>query len=141
MEYVLGSLITLVSIWFVRHFLKPLAQLPKLSIRYTQSSSYEKIKEVAPIVRIFKKPKPSQSTLYEKKQSTRVIIVNGTAYWIADNVLFKAGIVNGIIDKDSAEKVDTMAMNDVQLDETIFIVNKLTEGLEDDRGNSRNKKL
>ena len=141
MEYVLGSLITLGSIWFVRHFLKPLSKLPTLSIRYTQSSSYEKIKEVAPIVRIFKKPKPSQARLYEKKQSTKVIIINGAAYWIADNVLFKADMVNGIIDKDSAEKVDTMVMNDVQLDETIFIVNKLTEGLEDDRGNSRNKKL
>lgn len=141
MEYVLGSLITLMSIWFVRRFLKPMTQLPKISIRHTQSNSYEKIKEVAPIVRIFKKPKPSQSTLYEKKQSTRVIVIKDMAYWIANNVLFKASMENGIIDKDSAEKVDTMAMDDVQLDETIFIVNKLTEGLEDDRGNSRNTKF
>jgi hypothetical protein len=141
MEYVVGSLITLISIWFVRHFLKSSVQLPKLSIRYTQSNSYEKIKEFAPIVRIFKKPKPSQSTLYEKKQSTKVLVVNGMAYWITNNILFKANATDGIINKESAEKVDTMAMNDVQLNETIFIVNKLTEGPEDDRGNSRNTKF
>jgi hypothetical protein len=52
--------------------------------------------------------------------------------------LYTAKLIDGKVDDESTTTVDTMGMDKVQLDKTIFIVSKLTEGLEDDRSNTGN---
>lgn len=126
----------------MRRFLQPVVSKSKpIFIKNTQSNNYEVVKVAMPIIKIFKKQKPTQASEFVTKQSTRVMMVDGQAYWISNSKLYSAEILNGRIDNNSTKEVDTISMDDVQLKKTIFIVSKLTEGLEDDRGNSRNTKF
>jgi hypothetical protein len=81
----------------------------------------------------------SQSKNHYDKTNIKVIIVDGTAYWIKDNTFYKAPLVDHMIDKESAQQVDTTDMNKVQLDQMLFILDKLKEGVDDDSGRSRNE--
>ena len=81
----------------------------------------------------------SQSKVHHDKTNIRVIIVENSAYWIKDNIFYKAPLVNELIDKESAEQVDTINMDKVQLDKMLFIMDKLREGINDDSRGSGNK--
>ncbi len=80
----------------------------------------------------------TQSTIQHSKNNIKVIILDNEAYWIKDNIFYKAPLVNELIDKDSAEQVDTIHMDKVQLDKMLFIMDKLTEGINDDSRGSGN---
>ena len=80
----------------------------------------------------------TQSRRHQEESTTRVIVVDNEAYWIKNNIFYKAPLVNEKIDKDSAEKVDTTNMDKVQLDKMLFIVDKLAEGTSDDSRGSGN---
>jgi hypothetical protein len=79
-------------------------------------------------------PRPIQTD----KDALRVISLNDDAYWIEDNKVYTAKIIDGRIYDDSKNIVDMHSLNDVELDKMIFIIEKLTEGLEDDDRNSGN---
>lgn len=81
----------------------------------------------------------TQSMKHYDKVNVKVIIVDNIAYWIKDNVFYKAPLINELIDKDSTERVDTMGMDKVQLDKMLFIMDKLREGISDDNRNSGDK--
>jgi hypothetical protein len=80
-----------------------------------------------------------QSTNHYDKTNIKVVIVDNNAYWIKDNIFYKAPLVNELIDKDLAEQVDTISMDKVQLDKMLFIMDKLREGTNDDSRGSRDK--
>lgn len=80
----------------------------------------------------------TQSRRHQEDSTTRVIVVDNEAYWIKNNIFYKAPLVNERIDKDSAEQVDTTNMDKVQLDKMLFIVDKLAEGTSDDSRGSGN---
>jgi hypothetical protein len=81
----------------------------------------------------------TQSKLHYDKSNIKVIILDNNAYWIKDNIFYKAPLVNELIDKESAEQVDTIHMDKVQLDKMLFIMDKLREGIEDDSRSSRDE--
>ena len=84
------------------------------------------------------KVKP-QSQIQHDKTNIKVIIVDNSAYWIKDNIFYRAPLINQLIDKESAEQVDTIHMDRVQLDKMLFIMDKLREGISDDSRGSGNK--
>jgi hypothetical protein len=81
----------------------------------------------------------TQSKNHYDKTNVKVIILDNQAYWIKNNIFYKAPLVNQLIDKDSAEEVDTISMDRVQLDKMLFIMDKLREGKTDDSRGSRNE--
>jgi hypothetical protein len=81
----------------------------------------------------------TQSKARYDKNNIKVIIFDNDAYWIKDNIFYKAPLVNEIIDKEAAEEVDTIHMDKVQLDKMLFIMDKLREGIEDDSRSSRDE--
>jgi hypothetical protein len=81
----------------------------------------------------------TQSKLHYDKSNIKVIILDNNAYWIKDNIFYKAPLVNELIDKESAEQVDTMGMDKVQLDKMLFIMDRLREGINDDSRGSGNE--
>ncbi len=81
----------------------------------------------------------TQSKNHYDKTNVRVIILDNNAYWIKDNIFYKAPMVDQMIDKDSAEQVDTIHMDKVQLDKMLFIMDKLREGINDDSRGSRDQ--
>ena len=77
--------------------------------------------------------------MHYDKTNIKVIIFDNNAYWIKDNIFYRAPLVNELIDKESAEQVDTIHMDKVQLDKMLFIMDKLREGISDDSRGSGNK--
>jgi len=71
----------------------------------------------------------TQSTDYFDKHHPRILIVENEGYWIKDNAVYRAEFTGDGIDEDTAVKLDTMTMNDVELKKHIFIIEKLTKGL------------
>ena len=80
----------------------------------------------------------SQSQIQHDKTNIKVIIVDNSAYWIKDNIFYRAPLINQLIDKESAEQVDTLHMERVQLDKMLFIMDRLREGINDDSRGSGN---
>jgi hypothetical protein len=83
----------------------------------------------------------TQSKNHYEKTNVKVIILDNQAYWIKNNIFYKAPLVNQLIDKDSAEEVDTINMDRVQLDKMLFIMDKLREGKTDDSRGSRDQQF
>jgi hypothetical protein len=75
-----------------------------------------------------KPPRKTQASEHTRGQEVRVIIIENEAYWISEQTLYVATLIDGVIDNNTTKKVDTMTMDTVQLDKTQFIVQKLTEG-------------
>ena len=92
------------------------------------------IEELSSVLKLSKK---TQASVYNEKQNVRVIIMENQAYWIVDQRLYVADMVDGTVDNDTTRVVDTMTMDDVELEKTQFIVQKLTEGKGNDSGYPR----
>ena len=112
---------------------------PSSKHKVRQSDAYLfllSIQKFSPIKNKVKKQR--QSTVYDSKVNIKVIIMDEQAYWIKDNVFYTADMDGDYVDKDTTRRVDTMAMNTVQLDKMMFIVDKLREGNLNDSGGTRN---
>ena len=129
-----GLTITILLVLFVyilglRHRDRPqIISQSMLLYRYTNGKKYSR--------KIISK---TQSKNHYDKTNVKVIIVDSHAYWIKDNIFYKAPLVNELIDKNLAEQVDTIHMDRVQLDKMLFIMDKLREGINDDSRGSGNK--
>ena len=137
MEYFLGSLITLLIMAYfskrTQHVMSKKLKSVQLSQSYIDSLVSQKILDVL----LPPEKKKTQSTNHFKKDEVRVIVIEGEAYWIVNQTLYVANLVDGTVDNDTTRKVDTMTMDDVQLEKTQFIVQKLTEGKGNDSGYPR----
>lgn len=138
MEYFLGSLITLATLYVAFKINRGKITKPTNFIKYSQAYKNEALKDIFRKIISPKQPIKTQSTNHIRKISTKVLFLNDNAYWIRDNALYIADLINGEVDEGSTRTVDTMAMDKVQLDKTIFIVSKLREGIDDDRSNTGN---
>jgi hypothetical protein len=138
MQYIMGF----VSAFFLLFFIVKLQNKYNILYNFSEKSfmpSQSKIHELAkehmlvPIEenKIINKVS-RQSELHEKRTNVKVIIMDDEAYWIKDNILYTASMAGNNVDKDTTRRVDTMTMSKVQLDKTMFIVDKLREeGLDD----------
>lgn len=71
--------------------------------------------------------KSTQSLDFLNKRLRKIMFIEDNAYWIDNNVVYKAKANNDEIDNNTVEKVDIMTMDKVELDKMIFIIEKLTE--------------
>jgi hypothetical protein len=143
MEYILGSLTTLITIAILYRIINVKTNKIRLGKDLIRSQSYihDLVKFALPSNAELKARKPTQAKKHYEELFTRVIIVEDDVYWISNNSLLFAKLVDGIIDQDSINPVDIMAMDKVELDKMIFIVDTLTEGTANDNRNSGNKEL
>jgi hypothetical protein len=137
MEYFLGSLITLIIMsYFGRRSANVVSKKLK-TVNISQSQINELVFQKITDEFLPKPIKKTQSSDHREKDEIRVIIIENEAYWILNQTLYVAKLIDGIVDNDTTTKVDTMTMNDVQLEKTQFIVQKLTEGKGNDSGYPR----
>jgi len=136
MEYFLGSVITLASLFVFNQMLKKLTSKEIGVPIFSQTAKVELLKNYLISV-ITKKPeKETQSRNHLKKNSMKAFFLGKDVYWIENGFLFTAKINNKEIDESTKKKVDTHSIDKVELDKISFIVDKLTEGNKDDSGNS-----
>jgi hypothetical protein len=100
------------------------------------------IKNVLPKER-FDKPKViKQSQKHIQKNMLKVIITEGKAYWILDNVFYSANAVNGRVDENTVEVLNFENMPNKELDKMLSILDDLKQGVEiNDSGSAGNQGL
>lgn len=134
MEYLIGSVVTILAIIIANKIVVNKMTKYKLSsIAYSQSIIHDTLAPFLPTnEELDRKVLNTQSKKHSRENSIRVLFVSNKAYWIKDNAFYTADLVDGIVDEESTKKVDIMNMSDVQLKEMSFIVEKLTEGIDDE---------
>lgn len=145
MQYFIGSVIALVvfaaslRVIVDRYMEDTVEQVFK--IKYSQKHIHNIIKPLLPPMSEINSinNKPNQSKNHIKKTHVRVLIIEDKAYWKKDNVLYVADIHDEDIDRENAQRVDIMGMDKVELDKMLFIVDQLSEGVEDDNSSTGNE--
>lgn len=105
-------------------------------IVYSQSSIYEIVKDFIP-KDLFDKPKAiTQSRKYMQKNMLKVVMAEGRAYWVTDNVFYKADTVDGRIDESTVEPLDMINMPKKELNKMLDILDnlKMGDGSDDNSG-------
>ena len=139
MEYYVGFGVAFLLIFIVSKINIKFNILKEPNFKNFQISQ-SRIHAILPIKKqqINKKNIKRQSRLHDERTNIKVIIMDQQAYWIKDNVFYTANMSGDLVDKDTTRVVDTMSMNRVQLDKMMFIIDRLREGIYDDRGGTRN---
>ena len=142
MEYLLGSLGTLLTIWLVSYRVSRSTSRVKIQPPlYSQSQTFQLTRFTVggQNYTIYdESPLKTQSTEFFDKRHTRIVIYDDQAYWILNQKLYSAEFDGKEVLKDSAKEVDTMGMDKVELDKMVFIVDLLTEGSSNDSGSAGN---
>jgi hypothetical protein len=140
MEYLIGSFTTFVLIFLISFIKKDESKKQKITVRYSQSHIFDLVSPLLPaITNKPKKNKNSQSYRHDQKNNVRVVIVDGLAYWIKENVFYRSEVMIDGVDSGTTEPVDTIGMSSVELDKMLFIMDRLREGLDNDSGSTRNQ--
>lgn len=140
MEYLAGSIFTLLCVYIVFNFItKNRSSIKPISIQHTQSKAFSSTFPFG----LYNLPQPirelkTQATEYFDKTHARIVMYQDNAYWLENENFYTAPVVEGKVDTNSKKRVDTMGMSSVELDELMVIVEKLREGSRHDGGSSRN---
>lgn len=139
MEYLIGSFTTFALVMLMSFFKKENVEKQKVTVRYSQSHIFDLVRPLLPpIINSPIKKRISQSTKYEEKTNIRVLIIDNVAYWVKENVFYKAEVMNNGVDSETTQVVDTIGMDSVELDKMLFIMDRLREGLDSDSGSTGN---
>ena len=143
MEFVLGALIATASIIAFNKAVVKLNKQKTFKIKHSQSYIYDHIGPAMRILDSFSFPdyKDTQSRKFIEDRHMTIAIAEDTAYWIENNTLYSVDISSGNFEKENGKRVDTMAMDKLELNKITFIVEQLTEADKNDRGSSGNKKF
>ena len=135
MNSLYGSLILTVVILFVSSIVlyvrRPAPQIQLPSQAELHHRFYDK--------RTQKRILRNQSQNHLKETNINVIIVDNESFWIKNNIFYKAQMSDQGVDKTTTQEVDTIAMDKVQLDKMLFIMDKLREGIDDDSRSPRDE--
>lgn len=126
MEYILGSAVTLLTILVSFLLVKKVYKKESVRPAISQSRLFKFLSEYEQKADTMNPPN-TQSYNHLKNSYLRVMIVEDKAYWIKNNQLYVADCFDGVVDKDSTREVDTMSMSKVELEQTMFIVETLSE--------------
>ena len=129
MEYLLVIGLTLLSYWSIIKISNKKRIIFLNKNKYRQSSIYEMVKDVVPKQR-FDKPKViTQSQRHIQKNMLRVVIADGSAYWILNNVFYTANAINGRVDEETIKPLDIENMPTKELDKMLSILDDLKQGV------------
>lgn len=136
MEFMFGAIFMLVVLLFFVKIMKQTKITRILPVIYSQSRTNE-INNQYDFVKNIKKITQSSEN-FKKNNMFKIITIDGLAYWIEENTLYQAKIINKNIIEETKKKVDTHTIDGVELDKIVFIVDRLTKG-NDDSSNTGNK--
>lgn len=144
MEYIIGIAIGIFAVVLVSSLMaKRIPVVQPLRIKSSQSRTYDTLRPAFEIMAYLKPSKPlvSQAAKHMQETSIRFLTMEGKAYWIQDSKVYVSELIDGdlsSINESSTKVVDMMALDKVELDKMVFIVETLTEGLANDSRNSGN---
>jgi ribosomal 30S subunit maturation factor RimM len=129
LEYFVGAAITMIAYMITNKIVKKDFQKNEnvLKITYSQSHIYELMAPLLDYAPKLEEATKRQSSNFLKNAYMKVMVVKNKAYWIKDNTFYVADVLDGEVVKENAKEVDTMSMDKVELNEMMFIVEKLRE--------------
>lgn len=131
-----GAIFMLIVLLFFGRIMKQTKVTRVLPVVYSQSRTNQ-INNRYDFVKSIKKITQSSED-FRQNNMLKVITIDGLAYWIEENALYQAEIINRNIIQETKKKVDTHTIDGVELDKIVFIVDRLTKG-NDDSSNTGNK--
>ena len=139
MEYLLVVGLTFIVSWSIIKISNKKRGRFLSKIRYRQSNIYEMVKDVIP-KEMFDKPKViTQSQKHVQKNMLKVVITEGRAYWILDNVFYTANSINGRVDESTVRPLDIENLSKKDLNKMLSILDDLKRGTEsNDSGSAGN---
>ena len=139
MEYLLIVGLTFMMSWSIIKISNKKRRRFLSKIRYRQSNIYEMVKDVIP-KEMFDKPKViTQSQKHVQKNMLKVVITEGRAYWILDNVFYTANAINGRVDESTVEPLDIQNLSKKDLSKMLSILDDLRKGMKsNDSGSAVN---
>ena len=129
MEYLLVIGLTLLSYWSIIKISNKRRMIFLSKNKYRQSSIYEMVKDVIPKQRFDKTKVITQSQRHIQKNMLRVVIADGSAYWILNNVFYTANAINGRVDEETIKPLDIENMPTKELDKMLSILDDLKQGV------------
>ena len=137
MEYFIGSVVTILLLTGLLYAIRRIPQERVSIMQTSQSRTFELvgrylIDEIVPV-------KPSQAIKHQQSMMIKVFVMKNKAYWIKDNKVFTADIINDEINSDDGVEVDMMSMSTVQLKEMLFIIDQLKEDTNDNRDTGKSQ--
>jgi len=138
MEYLLIIGLTSLTVWSIIKISNKNRITFLRNIKYRQSDMHEIIKDVLPKQR-FDRPKAiTQSQKHIQKNMLRVVITEGKAYWILDNVFYTANAIGGRVDEQTIKILNFENMSKKELDKMLSILDDLKQGTaQNDSGGTR----
>ena len=139
MEYLLIVGLTFIVSWSIIKISNKKRGRFLSKIRYRQSNIYEMVKDVIP-KEMFDKPKIiTQSQKHVQKNMLKVVITEGKAYWILDNVFYTANAINGRVDESTVKPLDIENLSKKDLVKMLSILDDLRKGMgSNDSGSAGN---
>jgi hypothetical protein len=110
-------------------------------IMYTQSNMHEIIKNFIPSDFFDKPKKLSQAQQHIEKNTMSVVFIEEKAYWVSNNVFYTADIVDGSVDSETTQPVNTDNMTKNDINKMLFILDNLKNGNNNDSGSARNERF
>jgi len=142
MEYLLIIGLTLLASWSIIKISNKKRMMFLGKDRYKQSYIYEIVKDIIP-KQVFDKPKViTQSEKHIQKNMLKVVITEGKAYWILNNVFYTANAINGRVDEETIKPLDIENMPTKELDKMLSILDDLKQGVgPNDSGSTGNQRV
>ena len=137
MEYFIGSITTLVLVILVGIVYRKYTYESEVGyVSYSQAYIYSLIAPYLQDEIMVTIPAETQASRFNEAQYVRIVVLDSNAYWIRENTFYMADMGGEEVLKDTTRAVDIMAMDKVQLDKMVYIIEKLTEGKNNDRRDS-----
>lgn len=142
MEYFIGSMVTLAIIFALDARIRS-NPIKEKRLRHSQSHIHQITHDyMFNVTQAERLQTQATEHLLGSRKEMLVVLNDDDAYWILNNTLFTAKLRGKEIDRDSTKIVDTMAMDKVELNKLMIIVDKLTEGTPgNDNRNTGNQEL
>jgi hypothetical protein len=137
MEYFLGSLLTLIVLLVMFKQTNKHDEKLKIDFKISQAYGYDLIKNIY-LKKVKEEDFKTQAIKHATKNLIKVFFVGNNAYWIKNNAVYFTDTIDGNFDINNAKKLDMHTLDDVELKKMMFIIERLTEGDENDSSNSGN---
>ena len=108
MEFILGVAVTVACGFLGKYFYVPYAKNMPIKVSYRQSDVFEAIRPALPLLRYIQERPETQASKYANRHLVKMLFIENEAYWIKDNSVFVADVINGNVDKEGARVVDTI---------------------------------
>lgn len=137
MEYLLPVLLTAISFYSIIVVLKKIEKRILQPTKYKQSDLHRALKSFNIFINKPKIKKKSQLDKMLEENVVNVIVLDNKAYWVLNNVFYTAEYIDGKVDSETTQPIDTSDMSKDDIDKMLFILDKLGDGKNYDSGGSR----